>query len=109
MAAWVHFSVLPLRLATVLGLAMAALGLVALGVVGVLWLRDTGPSYGFGWLMAALLVFSGTQLVLLGLIGEYIGRTFLTVNQRPQSVVREVVTNSSTQPAEDRRTLHHVR
>jgi undecaprenyl-phosphate 4-deoxy-4-formamido-L-arabinose transferase len=41
--------------------------------------------------MAGLLIFSGTQLVLLGLIGEYIGRMFLTVNQRPQSVVREVV------------------
>ena len=41
-------------------------------------------------LMAALLVFSGTQLVLLGLIGEYIGRMFLAVNQRPQSVVRKV-------------------
>lgn len=94
MAAWVNFSVLPLRLATFLGLTMAAAGLVALGVVAVLWLRNVGPSYGFGWIMAALLVFSGTQLVLLGLIGEYIGRTFLTVNQRPQSVVREVVTSS---------------
>ena len=30
------------------------------------------------------------QLVLLGLIGEYVGRMFLAVNQRPQSVVREV-------------------
>jgi undecaprenyl-phosphate 4-deoxy-4-formamido-L-arabinose transferase len=30
------------------------------------------------------------QLVLLGLIGEYVGRMFLTVNQRPQAVVREV-------------------
>ena len=52
---------------------------------------ERGPPYGFGWLMAALLVFSGTQLVMLGLIGEYIGRMFLTVNQRPQAVVREVV------------------
>ena len=41
--------------------------------------------------MAALLIFSATQLVMLGLIGEYVGRMFLTVNQRPQSVVREVV------------------
>ncbi len=40
--------------------------------------------------MGALLVFSGTQLVVLGLIGEYIGRMFLTVNGRPQSVVRSV-------------------
>ena len=43
--------------------------------------------------MATVLVFSGTQLVILGLIGEYLGRMFLTVNQRPQSVVRDVVSN----------------
>jgi hypothetical protein len=41
--------------------------------------------------MSAMLVFSGLQLVMLGLIGEYLGRMFLTVNQRPQSVVREVI------------------
>ena len=91
LSAWVNFSVLPLRVATAIGLAMAAAGLV--GFVGVLWLRLTnqGPAFGWGSLMAALLVFSGTQLVMLGLIGEYIGRMFLTVNQRPQAVVREVV------------------
>ena len=114
MAAWVNFSVLPLRVATVLGLAMAALGVIALGVVALLWLRNEGPSYGFGWLMAALLVFSGTQLVLLGLIGEYIGRTFLTVNQRPQSVVRDVIAapgaaSGAATPSEEARALHHVR
>ncbi len=110
MAAWVNFSVLPLRVATVLGLTMAAAGVVALVIVASLWLRNVGPSYGFGWLMAALLVFSGTQLVLLGLIGEYIGRTFLTVNQRPQAVVREVFT-TTIQPAPDERVtaLHHAR
>ena len=91
MSAWVNFSVLPLRIATILGLILAGAGLVALVFVAWLWFRDEGPSYGFGWIMAALLVFSGTQLVLLGLIGEYIGRMFLSVNQRPQSVVREVV------------------
>lgn len=97
MAAWVNFSVLPLRVATVLGLVLAAAGLAALGVVAWLWFRGVGPSYGFGWIMAALLVFSGTQLVLLGLIGEYIGRTFLTINQRPQAVIREVVSVNARQ------------
>ncbi len=90
MSAWVNFSLLPLRVATVLGLFVAAAGVVAFGAVGWLWMHDRGPEHGFGWLMATLLVFSGTQLVLLGLIGEYIGRMFLAVNQRPQSVVREV-------------------
>ena len=93
LSAWVNFSVLPLRVATVLGLLTAGAGLIALVVVFVAWLRDVGPEHGFGWLMASLLVFSGTQLLLLGLIGEYVGRMFLSVNQRPQSVVREVSRN----------------
>ena len=90
LSAWVNFSVLPLRVATALGLVMALAGLAGFG--WVVWLRITneGPSFGWGSLMAALLVFSGTQLVLLGLIGEYIGRTFLTVSQRPQAILRLV-------------------
>jgi undecaprenyl-phosphate 4-deoxy-4-formamido-L-arabinose transferase len=91
MSAWVNFSVLPLRVATVLGLLVAGLGVVAMGTIGWLWLKGIGPQYGWGWTMSALLIFSGTQLVMLGLIGEYLGRMFLTINQRPQAVVREVL------------------
>jgi len=91
LSAWVNFSVLPLRVATLLGLTMAAGGLVGFALVVYWRITNQGPAFGWGSLMAALLVFSGTQLVLLGLIGEYIGRMFLTVNQRPQAVVREVV------------------
>jgi glycosyltransferase involved in cell wall biosynthesis len=91
LSAWINFSVLPLRVATVLGLVMGALGVV--GFAWVVWLRVThrGPAFGWGSLMATLMVFGGAQLVLLGVIGEYIGRMFLAVNQRPQAVVREVV------------------
>ena len=90
LSAWINFSVLPLRAATVLGILMGAMGVAGFG--WVVWLRITerGPAFGWGSLMAALLVFGGTQLVLLGVIGEYLGRMFLTVNQRPQSVVRRV-------------------
>jgi undecaprenyl-phosphate 4-deoxy-4-formamido-L-arabinose transferase len=91
LSAWVNFSVLPLRVATLLGLAMAFAGLVAFGWVVYWWATNQGPPSGFGLVLSALLVFSGTQLVLLGLIGEYIGRMFLTVNQRPQAIVREVL------------------
>jgi glycosyltransferase involved in cell wall biosynthesis len=89
-SSFVNFSVMPLRLSTLLGLMMAAAGLAGLAVVFYLWLTKQGPDYGWGTLMAALLVFSGTQLVMLGLIGEYLGRMFLTVNRRPQSTVRSV-------------------
>jgi undecaprenyl-phosphate 4-deoxy-4-formamido-L-arabinose transferase len=91
LSAWLNFSLLPLRLATFAGLATAGLGVVAFFVILWLWIANRGPAYGFGWLMSAFLVFSGTQLVMLGLIGEYLGRMFLTVNQRPQAVVREVL------------------
>ncbi len=91
LSAWINFSVLPLRVATLIGLIIASLGILALLVVAILWWRNIGPESGWGWIMAGLLIFSGTQLVMLGLIGEYVGRMFLAINQRPQSVVREVV------------------
>jgi undecaprenyl-phosphate 4-deoxy-4-formamido-L-arabinose transferase len=90
LSTFVNFSVMPLRIATLLGLVMGAAGLAGLAVVFVLWWNDSGPDYGWGSLMGALLVFSGAQLVMLGLIGEYVGRMFLQVNGRPQSVVRSV-------------------
>jgi glycosyltransferase involved in cell wall biosynthesis len=96
LSAWLNFSLLPLRAATAVGVVSAIAGLVAFVFVVWLWLIDRGPAYGWGWVMATVLVFSGTQLVMLGLIGEYLGRMFLTVNQRPQSVVREVVSSDGS-------------
>lgn len=90
LSAWINFSVLPLRVATVMGLVVASIGIVALAGVAWMWSQDIGPESGWGWIMASLLIFSGAQLVMLGLIGEYVGRMFIAVNQRPQSVVREM-------------------
>lgn len=90
LSAWLNFSLLPLRAATAIGLLTAGLGLVGFVAVVVLWYTNQGPEYGWGWVTSAVFVFSGAQLVMLGLIGEYLGRMFLTINQRPQSVVRDV-------------------
>jgi hypothetical protein len=54
-----------------------------------------GTPAGWGSLMAGLLVFSGAQLILLGLVGEYLGRLYLTANRKPQFVVKEIVRKSS--------------
>jgi hypothetical protein len=84
---------MPLRLATGFGLLMAAAGF--LSVIEVVWehfYRST--PLGWGSLMAALLLFSGAQLLMLGIAGEYLGRIYLTINQRPQSVVRNIVRNT---------------
>ena len=86
----VNFSVMPLRIATILGIAITGTGL--LGMAWVLYLSVIDQRTVLGWesLMSVFLAFSGTQLVILGLIGEYLGRLVQTINQRPQSVVREV-------------------
>lgn len=91
LSAWLNFSLAPLRAATIVGLILALGGVVAFAGVVWMYFNNIGPAPGWGWVMSGLLLFSGTQLVILGLIGEYLGRMFLTVNQRPQSVVREVV------------------
>ncbi len=85
-----NFSILPLRAALLLGLATAALGLVLM-VVTIVEAVVTRTPPGWGSLMGAITLFSGVQLIVLGGIGEYVGRIFLTANRRPQSVVREVV------------------
>jgi undecaprenyl-phosphate 4-deoxy-4-formamido-L-arabinose transferase len=87
---FVNFSVIPLHLATMLGFAMAALGFIY--TIAVIWERFTkGTPLGWSSLMAALTIFSGTQLLVLGMAGEYIGRLYLTANKRPQFVVKEIV------------------
>ncbi len=87
---FVNFSVIPLHVATMLGFAIAALGFIYTG--SVIWERFThGTPLGWSSLMAALTVFSGTQLIVLGMAGEYIGRIFLTANKRPQFVVKEII------------------
>ena len=48
---------------------------------------------GWGSLMAALLTFSGAQLIMLGIAGEYLGRLYITANRRPQFVVRDIFRN----------------
>ena len=92
---FVNFSVLPLRVATLSGFACSSLG-VLLGVV-VLIERIQRPETPLGWasILVTMLTFSGVQLVMTGVLGEYIGRLFLSGNQTPQFVIREVAEGSS--------------
>ncbi|HVA14405.1 MAG TPA: glycosyltransferase family 2 protein [Stellaceae bacterium] len=103
---FVNFSVMPLRIATVTGFAMSGLGLCgAIWVIGEAIWSATPP--GWASLTVATLLLLGVQLIMLGLIGEYLGRLYLTVNRKPQSVVRAVTRNEPgerrTQPTVIRR------
>ncbi len=93
-----NFSVIPLRMAT-----FAGFGLSLIGLFGVVWtfgeamLSKTPP--GWASLTVATLLLLGMQLIMLGIIGEYLGRLYLTTNRKPQSVVRDV---TRSDPAERR-------
>jgi glycosyltransferase involved in cell wall biosynthesis len=87
---FLNFSVMPLRLATLFGLGFGALGAIAAVIVVVEAIISVEPPQGWASLMVAVLVLAGVQLVLVGLIGEYLGRMFLAVNRKPQYLVREV-------------------
>ena len=93
MSMLINASVMPLRIATLAGIAVSALGFfLFIAVLINHYLRE--EPLGWGSLMAALLIFSGTQLLLLGIVGEYIGRIYLRVSDKPQSVVRSRTSNS---------------
>jgi len=98
------FSARPLRLITWFGLTFAALGLLlAVGVVlNRIFFPEQFPPAAIGWasLMVVLLFVGGIQLFFFGILGEYAGRTYLRVNGKPQTAVRQILNNSKDLHAE---------
>jgi undecaprenyl-phosphate 4-deoxy-4-formamido-L-arabinose transferase len=96
------FSMFSLRALSAFGIGMAALG-VALGVLIVILRLSLGSDWaaqGVFTLFAVLFVFVGAQFVALGLLGEYLGRVYDQVRQRPRYVVRsEIHPVSEVEPA----------
>ncbi len=91
------FSLAPLRLATFAGAAMATAG--ALGAVLTIaeaLMRQDTPS-GWASIMVVILLVSGVQSMILGILGEYVGRTFLSANGKPQGTVRTVERNGAAE------------
>jgi glycosyltransferase involved in cell wall biosynthesis len=89
MSMFVNFSVMPLRISTLAGLVLSLLGAIG-GAMAMAEALFSSPPPGWASLMAAVLLLSGVQLLILGIIGEYLGRLYLTANRKPQSVVKEV-------------------
>jgi len=85
-----NFSLLPLRFATMAGVAMGAVGFLGAIAVMIEALFSYTPS-GWASLMVLMLLVAGAQFIMLGLLGEYVGRAFLSANGKPQGVVREVI------------------
>ncbi|MCD7863949.1 MAG: glycosyltransferase family 2 protein [Lachnospiraceae bacterium] len=83
------FSVQPLRIATCIGAGCAGVGFIygLYTIIKRIILPDI-PA-GYSALMSALMFFGGMIMVLLGILGEYIGRIYISLNSAPQYVIRE--------------------
>lgn len=89
------FSILPLQIASLLGFACTIFGLVILIYVLFTFLIHGSAMPGFPFLASIIAIFSGAQLLALGIIGEYLARMHFNTLGRPTCVIREHI-NSET-------------
>jgi undecaprenyl-phosphate 4-deoxy-4-formamido-L-arabinose transferase len=93
-----NFSILPLQIATLLGLCSALVGFnVGAVYLGRALLHHIAVP-GYASLITAVLFFGGVQLLAIGIIGEYVGRLHLNVNRKPQFRVRQKLARSERMP-----------
>lgn len=94
------FSLAPLRVAIYAGVFMALLGAAgAVATIGEVLIWHDTPS-GWASTMTVLLLVGGVQSMILGVLGEYVGRTFLSANGKPQGTVRSIERNAIAERTE---------
>lgn len=90
---WVNgftsFSVKPLRIATMLGAVNAFLGFAYALYTVIKKLINPAVPVGFSSMMSAIMFIGGMVMLMLGMIGEYIGRIYVCMNNSPQYVIKE--------------------
>lgn len=87
MDSFVSFSYMPLRLASACGLLFAFSGFLYAAVIAIRAVSLGSPVQGWASLMCVLLIVSGVQLIMLGVLGEYLWRTFDEARGRPRYVI----------------------
>jgi undecaprenyl-phosphate 4-deoxy-4-formamido-L-arabinose transferase len=91
------FSVMPLRLATYAGFALGAMSLIMIGFIIVQKMLYPELPRGWASLIATILFIGGIQTLCIGMIGEYLGRTYLKLNRKPQFIVGRTTWNTEAQ------------
>ena len=95
LALWMNgftaFSVVPLRIATYGGLACAIAGFIYTIYTIIRKFIDNSAPMGYYVTICAILIIGGVIMMMLGLIGEYVGRMYITMNNAPQYVIKDIV------------------
>ena len=95
------FSIKPLRFATYFGFFVAAFGFVFALVTIIRKLMNPAMQAGWASTISLILLMGGVIVLLIGLVGEYIGRIYLSINRYPQFVVRRVMHGGEEEKHED--------
>ena len=85
------FSVKPLRVAAIIGFLFASIGFIYGIVIIIKRILDPTVPIGYSSMMAVQLFTTGMIMLLLGVIGEYLGRIYISLNRSPQFVIRESI------------------
>ncbi len=96
---FVAFSYAPVRLATLVGLALGFLGLLYAALIVINHLLFGINAEGWSSLMVVLLVVSGAQMFMIGVLGEYLWRTLDETRRRPRFIVERVIQRDLPQAA----------
>jgi dolichol-phosphate mannosyltransferase len=83
------FSIIPLRLAIMLGISVSALSFLYLVYIIVIWATSSQVVHGWASMTGLLSFLGGIQLITVGVVGEYLGRLYLSNLNRPHFVVKE--------------------
>jgi undecaprenyl-phosphate 4-deoxy-4-formamido-L-arabinose transferase len=102
------FSSIPLQLASILGFLFTIFGfLILLLVVGNYIIRGGGVQ-GFTFLACIISIFSGVQLLVLGIFGEYLARVHFRTMDRPSSIIREIREQPETEDLKELDSIIHA-
>ena len=85
------FSVKPLRLATLIGGLVSSAGFLYMIFIIIKKIQHPDMAMGYSSMMCVMLFIGGMLMLMLGLIGEYIGRIYICLNKSPQYVIRNTV------------------
>lgn len=87
------FSVKPLRLATMAGTVFALCGFTygIYTIIKKIFINPPELMIGFSALMSVMVFMGGMLMLMMGLVGEYMGRMYISMNNSPQYVIREMV------------------
>ena len=84
------YSVVPLRIVTFLGLSLSVVGFGMICYVLIRYVTTDDHTPGFTFIASTIAIFSGTQLLALGILGEYLGRLHFRSMRKPAYVIRQV-------------------